>query len=278
MASATSTSEPTATATAGSTLRVPDKVELVREAIARLATQKSRAQIVGLDDDVVEALCLMLVDRAADDTQATAMLEARLGKAEDGGSAPTYWQVNRFGNRFRPLYAQVRREHCARIARLTVGEHLSGDTRQLTEAGVHHLTRLITERLVEADSLDDLTNKDINAAIASLDAVSRGQIKAAELELKRAEAEGKAQRLEADLRKREAEIEKLKADAQARLADERAKKARQRERIDALAARLDAAEGARAAGRAVDADVFAAMRRELVALAAESATATGGDA
>lgn len=186
-------------------LRMPDRVELIRQAIKRLDVNKTRVRIVGLSDDVLEGLCLALTDRDQTDADAHRWLEQEIGPGD-----VAYKIVNRFGHHFRPVFDQVRREHANRIARLSVESATAGNVDAMHRVANARLIDLVTEKLVETDSLEQMTGTELSATIATIDGITKAQLKREELALKIADAERKAAKLESDLateRLRRAELQ-----------------------------------------------------------------------
>lgn len=203
---------------------MPSKSELVTEAIARLDTQSVRSQALGLDAPTLHGLCLRLVDRDITVKQAHRWLNTELSAPEDGSADLVDDNVvYRFAHNFRPIYEQVRVEHARRIARLTAEHATAGNVETMHRVAVSRMTELVTERLVEADNIEDLSSLELGAMLRTIEGQSMAQFKAQELALKAAEGERKAAKLEADLAKLNLEIEERRRKVEKAAAEAKAK-------------------------------------------------------
>jgi len=225
------------TAAAPTRLAMPARADLVSEAIARLDTAGLRSQLLALDSRTLADLGLRLTDRNWSVLEAVRWLNIELGHSPDddmpsGGIDKN--AVYRFAAHFRRLYAQVRAEHARRIARLSVEAACDGEIASMARVAQSRLMDLVAERLVETDNLEELTGSEMSAAIATVDAWARGQIKREELALKMAESERRARKLEADLQVTQARLAALGG---------RVKAAAEEARRDVRAAAADSRDG-----------------------------------
>lgn len=197
-----------------SALRMPTKPELVAEAIKRFDTLGRRSQLLELDTRTLEDLGLILVERTATISDAHRWLCKELGTdaAED---ATGYKAVNRFAATFRSIYEQVRAEHARRLARLSVEQATDGNIQAMSRVGLSRLADLVAEKLVAANNLEELSSTELTAAINTIDAISRGEIKQQELALKVQDAERKARELESKLAEREIKLQRIRQQAEA---------------------------------------------------------------
>jgi hypothetical protein len=232
---------------------MPPKSEMVAEAIARFDTAGVRSQLLTLDTVMLQDLGLRLTDREMPIREAIEWLNKELypqaeqenrgtGEQENGGIDKN--AVYRFAAHFRDLYQQVRGENARRIARLRVGDVTDGDTSAAARIARARLIDLVAERLVEANTLDDLSGGEMGAAIATVEGWDKGQMKRAELELRE-------RKLQADLHTAQLKQQELqgKLDEAKRKFDEE---------MAALAARKD---GGRGSARLLGPEDIAAARK-----------------
>lgn len=236
---------------------MPAKSDLVAEAVARLDTLGLRSQILKLSSEMLCDLGLRLTDRNVTVLDCWKWLNAQQGvDVADSDQQEVVDQnaVYRYAEHFRRIYGQIRGEHARRVARLTVEHATDASVRQMGAVAVHRLTELVAERLVESDSLGDLSGGELNAAIATLDGLSRAEFKRQDLALRAAEAEGKARKLEADLALARQKLDDLPR------------------RVRVIEQQLQAAQAAletpTPANTRKAAGLFAAIRQELVSLSA----------
>ncbi len=229
---------------------MPPKIALVREAIARLDTLGQRggprSKILSLDAVTMEHLCERLADRQIAWIDTHKWLNKELASEGDEEEIIKQDVIYRFKNHFTPVYEQVRAEHAQRIARLTVDQATAGNMTLQSRVLKHRLISSLTERMIGADSLEDLKPAELSAMLNMLKALDEGDHKQQELALKIAEGDRKAQKLEADLRKKELELEQLQ------------------QRVNEAKAKFDAAvqaqQGKRSDGRLTAEDIAEAKK------------------
>lgn len=223
---------------------VPSRQELVAEAVGRLDTLGLRSQLVKLDGRTLSDLCLRLSDRRVTVADAHRWLNEELGGSADEEVVDDN-AVYRFADSFRQVYGQVRAEHARRVARLTVSHATDGRIRDMTRVSQARLAELTAEKLVEADSFDDL-GKAVQAAMFAV---------------KFAQDAGRADEdLERKQRETAAKLEQLRHE---REQDRR----RLKERVKALRSRVEELSQTVQRGRTIDPSVFDALRAELAGLA-----------
>ncbi len=242
-------------------LAMPSREAMVDEAIARLDTLGLRSQIVDLDTSTLRGLCLRLTDRKVTVAAAHQWLNRELGADIDHGEQVVDDNaVYRFASHFRRVYGQVRSEHAARLARLTVAHATDGNIRSMTRVAQARLVELMAARLVEADNLEDLGPGELKAVMLAVRFAQQAQQDADQLELARRQAEDRAAKLQAD-------IDRIRA-------DQRRQDARLHDRVKSLQQTIDDLSKRVERGQAIDPSLFASIRRELIDLAPP---ATGGD-
>jgi hypothetical protein len=246
---------------------MPDRVDLVKEAIARFDTLGMRSQLLALDTPTLEDLGLLLSDREISVREAWVRLNKALGvdvtaPGGEAGEAVDIRAVYRWAEKFRPVYAQVRAEHARRIARLSVAAATGEQADAMTRVAQARVTELLAEKLVEANSIEELSSSQVAATLMMVDGWTKAGLKREELALKVADAERKTLDSEARRAELQTRIDALPA------------------RIKAIEDRLAEAEQARARGKSIDPNIFRAIRQELTAMAPPGmpASATAGGA
>ncbi len=260
-------------AEAAANLSMPSKVAMVDETIARFDTAGVRSQLLALDGATLRGLGLMLTDKAVTVLEAYLWLEKECGGTVE---EPAYNKnaVYRLAEHFRRIYAQVRREHAQRLARLTVEHATEGNVAAMQQVAHNRLSELLAERLVESDSLEDLTPSELGAMISAQANYQAGQLELAKLKLKQAEDLRKATKLEDDLKTSELKRQELADDlktAELRRQEMTQKLTGVLGKIKALAEKLKVTEKRREDGKKVDPAVYISIREQLAALAFESA-------
>jgi hypothetical protein len=248
--------------TAVARLRMPARAELVAEAVDRLDGAGLRSQICRIDRATLRDLGLRLVDRQTTVADAHRWLNAELGAPgiapgdapgdAAGGDAEVVDDnaVYRFAEHFRGLYAQVRAEHARRLARLTVADASDGHVGRMRGLATQRLVDLVTEKLVDTDDLEELSNAEVRATLATLEGLTNAEFRQAELALKREEAQRRAEKLEQEVERLRQEIE--------------LKKTRIEDRVKRLGERIEELEGRARRGAAIDPGVFETIRNELL--------------
>lgn len=179
------------------TLQMPPRTSLVAEAIGRLATAGVRSQLLNVDEWTMHDLGMRLTDRSLTVAAAHRWINQELGAAE-GSEVIDDNAVYRFAEHFRRIYGQVEAEHRHRIARLTVEHATDGNIQAMTRVARARLASLVAERLVDANSVEDIESSLPRLAAAINDA-ERMAFDTQQLQLKQAEGERKQLKLEADL-------------------------------------------------------------------------------
>lgn len=240
---------------------MPSRTALVDEALRRLETAGLRSKLLELDSATLRDLAIRLTDMKLTVADAYRWLNESLGGDDtSGGQVVDDNAVYRFAANFRQLYRQVQSEHARRLVRLSIDQATHGNVTAQAQVAQARLIELVAEKLVETDNLEDLSSKDLAGVIATVDAWTKGQIKAAELELKREQAEHRAAKLEADIE---------------RMQREQARKDRQiEERVKSLQTRLNDLVKRSEKGQSIDPSVFARIRDELAGLTTESTEGT----
>jgi len=226
---------------------MPARSELAREAVQRMDQLGLRSQLVALDSPTLIDLVLRLNDRNAKVTDAHKWLNEQLGGTEDEPVVDDN-AVYRFADHARRLYGQVRAEHARRIARLTVAHATDDNIRSMTRVAQGRLVELTAEKLVEADSFDDL-GKAANAAMFAVKFAQESDLSQSEHERKVRETEAKLELAETRKRTLEQKLSELPDKVKAL-----------QSRIDELSKRVQKQEY-------IDPSVFQQIRDELAGLA-----------
>lgn len=238
---------------------MPSRAELVTESIGRLDTAGVRSQLVELDTVTLHDLCLRITDRAVKIAEAHKWLNTELG-GDDANQIVDDNAVYRFAANYRPIYDQVRAEHARRVARLSVEHATAGNVEAMHRVGMTRLVDLVTEKLVETNNIEDLSGNELGAMIATLQGITKANIKREELALKAAESEQRVAKLEAESALLRQRLDGLP------------------DKIKAITAKLEKIETAQQRGDAVSPRLFTSIREQLAALAYEPAESGEGGA
>lgn len=231
---------------------MPSTLDLVRETVESFAIAPSKSTVIALDAQTLIDLGVILVDKDCNAADGLVWLVKEFG--EEAISRSAYY---RFVPEFRQRFSGIRARYRERLARLAIDQVTRGTQGELRDVLQVHLTRLMAEKIVDTNDLAQLEGKELSTIVTMLDGWTRAGHKDRELSLKEQDSERKAAKLEADLQKANAEVALL----QQRLS-------RLPDQLKALQKRLESAEVAAAAGKKVDAAVFAEIKRQLIALAA----------
>ncbi len=194
-------------------LRMPSREERVRQVVDRLDTMGLRSKLVELDTPTLVDLGMRLSDRTLTTADAHRWLNTELGGDEENQVVDDN-QVYRFAAHFKRIYSQVTSEHARRIVKLNVAHATDANIETMAKVAQHQLVELTTEKLIDADNLDDFTAQQFGLLLSSVGQQLKTQHDTAKLALEARLADQRAAKLEAEVTRLRQRIEEDRREAE----------------------------------------------------------------
>lgn len=185
-------------------LTMPSPIDLVKQTVDSYSVDRSKSPLAGLAPATLLAVGLMLVDTSKTISDALAALYEDEG--EDVCSRSAFYN---FASDFRVRFDRVRKDHRARIARLTAGDITDGQLKSQTDLIKARLIGLLAERSVDVATLENLNTRDLNAMLQLTRMIDEGDRDNRALQLKAEDSERKQAKLEADLEEAQLKRDRL---------------------------------------------------------------------
>ena len=229
---------------------MPPVEDLAVEAVAHLVHDGYTSSVMKLPRPVLNELGRRLV------TAGESVHDAAVQWLADEGHAIPKTNVYRFAQRFREVYKLIWAEWANKLLMAELAKDDRFDTGRMQTLIKNRVHTLVAQEVIAANP-EDLDTGRLNAVLNMVAAADKGQLEREKLQLAQADAERK-------LAESQAKIERMAAEAEQR-------KRAVEQRVKALQSRIDELEKQVRAGKqsAIDPQIFAAMRDELVALGRE---------
>ena len=224
-------------------LAMPPSEQLAADAVAHLATEGYRSQVMSVPQSLLHDLAQRLVTPGSNRADVHRWLGEQLPAPLDQNA------FYRFAQRFGEAYRIVWGQRSAQILMAALAADPAFDQNRLEEFTRNRVHQLIAQELIGVASPDELTDGRLRTMLAAIRTADDRTVNRERLALDRELAQQRADRLAMQLRLAQQRLDQIP------------------EQVARLRDRLGQLERAIQSGHAIDPSVFASLREELIALA-----------